>query len=1281
MAIYQPNLTSAESSLRNKYGALGIPDDQAGRALAILDIQRSMRGQTPLTWRLGGTNNLNPLSQTALALAAARSGQPQAVKEPSLFDLVTGLPGHLLSDVRTTAQAVPHMFIPNRGNPLYREAGAITHLPEYLSKVRSPADLTTLPGVRWVPGAYTIGNLLGATNVETGQQGSWRELLAHPGFTALDIAPYASKLAAGTRVVQAAQGAYESQFAKLAEDTRAGYTPVYRPPRPLSTILTQRLPRAGEEGGVRIGGQLYPQAEGGVVPRLATRGARSTIDALDPSGVLRATFSGRARQITRQFGFASHQTANLLQGKGIEDFTKHFNAPEAGRIAQLSHEMSSTLPETLVKDESRRVAITSALERDDQAALSALNLSDAELAHVERARLLTGEIEDWAVRSQQLRRVMGTDFDPSWATTDEARRALTLAAGEVYHPEEYARIQKRYITARDARFDLDRAATLERDAARNIERAQPIVDALTPLARRDPVARDIVRALKRPDTSNIKVARAALNDIRKQLRRAAETNTTSRWADLPLDQVEEALTGVKEAGKSLRSRARITMTEQSAAALERRLAHSIAKREPKRFQPLLEEEMQRRARKAINERVAAGVPLATTPEEAMRLIDEGNIAATGLDEATRNVIERDVRGMWLTLKENGADPMFVSRAHPSAPIKLAYPRASTRMKAPSFVKQRVADFTPYRQDVFLNLPESTAQVIGTYINKELADTYKDFYGQPLSTVQARYVSRARGAGAPTSQVNAWASAAMERDWVPWNPDALMPPNARVKGWIKDADNIEYLIPRDVAKVIDQLQSPPGESFARLFDPLMKAFRMSVLSLSPRWHANNLIGGDLMLLARTGPGVFKYMSEARALLKKIEAGEAALPEGFPTGGYVSVPDVEGMIRESSAQQKTIAAASYLGGTKMRTMLSEFIEQHPGMQRFGRAINKVSDWSFGLNAMVDDMNRVMSYLYGYDKAIKRGLTEQEAAVRGVSLARKVMQEWDTMTPLERQVIRSVMPFYGWANHIVRYVYNMPFDHPWRTSITASIARTEFADKAVGEDFRNLLIFGSMDDFGNQSAVRTRGLNPFADVANYFTLSGLVGQTNPVLSALLQSLGVDPITGSADLYPDLHYDPKTGRLEAKTPNFFRTLVGSTIPQFRLVDQLGIDRAGWRDLVQRDPDAAGRFLMSAAGLPVIYQRTNRYTERMKAELARVEAMDTARLAAVKAGNWGALEQYPLLRDYAQQLRAMESSGQLDQFQAQGGGSVVDVVTGAAGSQARDAYDQQLRALAGTGS
>jgi hypothetical protein len=369
----------------------------------------------------------------------------------------------------------------------------------------------------------------------------------------------------------------------------------------------------------------------------------------------------------------------------------------------------------------------------------------------------------------------------------------------------------------------------------------------------------------------------------------------------------------------------------------------------------------------------------------------------------------------------------------------------------------------------------------------------------------------------------------------------------------------------------------------------------------------------------------------------------------------------MMREPiTGTTRLTAAKSFLSGQKMGQLWDQVQEwrrsQPSGKTWFGRGVEA----SYAINQWFDDFYRTATSLEALDKAGKAGKVGQAAELEAIRAVRSVMQNWDELLPLERSILRSVFPFYSWARFSLGFVMRYPMDHPLRAAFMASFARNEMEDRGTGlpEKFNGLFQLSGMDEDGNARFLRMSGMNPFRDVSDWMTLSGIVGNVNPVVSATLLALGVEPAQGGPMLYPTLRYDPETGGLKADTPSFLPSLITSTLPQARLIQNLIGGNSQFTELLQRDPEAARQQLLGQMGLPVMVQTENIPQEQFRAELNRYEDFQIRRKESVAAGDWNSLESYPealpvmangmTLGVYLDQLNALQASGGLDAFRPQ---------------------------------
>jgi hypothetical protein len=425
----------------------------------------------------------------------------------------------------------------------------------------------------------------------------------------------------------------------------------------------------------------------------------------------------------------------------------------------------------------------------------------------------------------------------------------------------------------------------------------------------------------------------------------------------------------------------------------------------------------------------------------------------------------------------------------------------------------------------------------------------------------------------------------------------------------------YWIPQSLSNALDRLNRPKS-NLAAMFDKATQTFRIAVVGLSPRTQLYNVLGGATMVTGQAGPGVWRYWTEAGQILKD--------PSMLDNETVRSA--IGSMKRDflDSDIGKAQATTSYLFGRSVRRMYDDAIGSG-AITKTRTALGKVAEASFDLNGFFDDRYRVMAYLYGYDKALTRGMSEEAARLAGEQLLTKSMMDWMSMSPIERDVLKSIFPFYGFMRHAIGYVLRYPFDHPLRAAVLGAFGRAEQEDLG-GLPLSHLAMvpvpFLDADKAGSKLMMSLGAVNPFGDVANMLTVAGFVGATNPVISTLLESVGVDS-TGSAELYPTMRFDPDTGRLNAVHPNLLMSFAQNTIPQSAVLFAAMGANQDFNDRVKSDPAGAMRSLLSAVGLPPIPRTVNPSAEFFKTELNRLRDVRAVKNDALRTGDWSTAANY----------------------------------------------------------
>lgn len=693
---------------------------------------------------------------------------------------------------------------------------------------------------------------------------------------------------------------------------------------------------------------------------------------------------------------------------------------------------------------------------------------------------------------------------------------------------------------------------------------------------------------------------------------------------------------------------RVKTLKNQLARAELDMERAIGKATPARWTPHREDEFYRIVKDHIEK---------TAPEsrkasqlEAIENRQYGNLPDLSAEEAGR--LMRDMGETWMEAKarlDPEHYPVFVHRASPDAIKRMDAQQASVAasVKTPSSVIKRSWDVAPYVKNAHLALDHQAFELLQEIGAREMVETMESVYAKTKRSLVDEQVAKGLDYGEAARRI--------EQSWVPWDRSAFGPSRKISQ---MPTHNEELLIPKSLDDMLQKAYDSRngGGILNAVFDPVMNVFRTAVLPFAPRWHVYNVLGGGMVGTANS-PTMWRHMRAAhtrlgpfREAMKNAVSGERKIPVSS-TGraapatragrSTTTVPDA--MLRHPRTQLGI--ARSFMVGDKLKR-LGNSIPNSTLVKKFGQ----LRDWSYAANQYVDDWFRTATEMDAVSK-MKAGTSKEMAEFQAAQSVRNVAQNWDELLPAERAILRSVFPFYSWARFSIGFVMRYPFDHPVRAAVVGSIMRNEIEDAGTGlpDEFNALFNLSGVDDDGNAKFLRLAGANPFRDVADWFgffdgfKLDGFIGQTNPAISAALQSMGVNPMDGGPMLYPELVYDPETGGLKADTPNFLESMLKSTLPQSQLVHNYVFGNEEWDELAAKNPDAARSMFLSQIGMPVFTREYNVPQEIMTAEVNRLRLKREEMMDAVKSGDLSALS--PEQQAYAQQLIRLDQSGQLDAF------------------------------------
>lgn len=593
-----------------------------------------------------------------------------------------------------------------------------------------------------------------------------------------------------------------------------------------------------------------------------------------------------------------------------------------------------------------------------------------------------------------------------------------------------------------------------------------------------------------------------------------------------------------------------------------------------------------------------------------------------------------IRNTWEQLKAAGEDPIYMSRVSTARANRIGIARFDGTNRGLVTARARVSDVSPSLNSPAISVTNQAWDIIQREGAADMARQIQTDFGRTQQSILDEFTPAALAHvernGLPITELSRVRDELIKRRWMPFDPGSMMPFQG-MAGPLGD----QTWIPRQVGETLKKANSEGLSKLRGLNDPITRTWRIALLPLSPRWHLYNIIGGSVMMSAEVGPQAFRHIGQAREILKAVKEG-GEMPRWVPRELERTIGLI-GKEEASLALKRGSSAGRFFSESWAAKKAKGFVQG-----------------SFDLNSYFDDLYKTMSYLEGESQALSRfkkaGMSDETAralaAEEGINSARKVLQDTAAMTPFERSVLRQVFPFYSWLSHLMRFVFNYPADHPWRAAIVASGSRIVMEDFGDGAstDMLDILSWGEPNEKGERKSLNVRGINPFSDAANMFTLAGWLGSTNPLFQTATQALGFDAMQGGIDLYPQMSYSPETGKMVVDTGNPIKNMAVNSIPQLGALFRYAGQDEDFNKLMREDPETAQRILLSGIGVPGSYRRYSREGDMIGNELKRQEASSDASALAFKTGNLDALEPF-LGAEAVEALKAAREDGSLDQY------------------------------------
>lgn len=1216
-------------SLTNKYTEMSALIAQLSPAvrdsLISMDSRRVATGAPPLTRQ-----------QTLLAARTAMTNQEATpAPERNPLDLI----GNFRSDLATVLKSIPRLPL-----AMIHEVGDLPHFAERVQEAQeagaNPLAATLQgPGIRLIPGTFTLANLLSGTK-------GLREAISHPLYTAMDVLPAADTLAKGTTTGKLLVEAAE----------QAG-----KRPRALTGLLTNKAVVNPETG----------------VAELARNRLGQTVDFVReetrPGQAIDAAFGKTSRDVMRARGRLEARYRGLVQGAVKPETPLEEFLP---RIAETFQKHADTYPQildTTEVGEAWRAQVakdftTGNIKNYDPAFVNDYRTLVDDIGHEAVARDILGEYggEFYPTKTVKLLRsresavnttrrigsLRNEYLNPSGRLTGDGLKAMiddALEDGTHIGRSKSTRAVMQVMDAYGLPIEGVKSALASLHRARgnwDAVRASlddvvnGLPDPVAPLQPRRSIT-DIIDVLKRNTKDRqVTLLETAVRDGKRNRATAALKNLYERKPPtFPEAEWPALREDIRSASRRMEFDAKVgsKASAKRLAQQQRGLDAAINANPPSRFDELLAEDLRGRlGKEAVTQRERA-LGRSLSEDEAAQLV--GAVQERRWGSAFPDMtpeerlsftreLERDVKATWRMLRDAGEDPIFVHKVSPGRATAAQTGNIGPVPVTASQGKERALDLSPSVGDVQVSLTAQAGELLQDVYRERYANDIIESVGKPEAQLREDLApfARQRAVLDPTLDFEGHLQEIIRRRYERFNPETagFSWGGVRLDKFRQEA----YYIPKAVAENLHRLVKPPS-LVGQIVEPFTNAFRYNVIGLSPQVIANNFLSNAVATMAEAGPGPFKYWSKAKEWL--------AHPELIPNEELKAMMLTENPALPTLNRDAWLKSRSFQKFTMGQNAYAAFTESAAAeaLKRGKSALDGVVEKSLHLQRIGDNIYRGMVYMNEYDNLLSKGTSAEKAAAGAVEQVRRVLVDYSAFTPIERQAIRTIIPFYGYMGHAMRFIGRYPLDHPIRASIVTKLAEAERERLgALPDEFLGMLPLGGVNDKGQQTMIPLRPFSPFGDISDMFSLSGWLSATNPVISTVLESVGVK--RGEAEAYPTLRYNPQTGRMEPVTGGLFNNLLLNTIPRAGLfTSALGLNAEN-KALRRYDPAAANRQLLSMAGIPTIYRSVDVPQEQMRSEVARELSASDVRNEAQRSGDWREALRYPSLRAYFGQVLDM---------------------------------------------
>lgn len=328
--------------------------------------------------------------------------------------------------------------------------------------------------------------------------------------------------------------------------------------------------------------------------------------------------------------------------------------------------------------------------------------------------------------------------------------------------------------------------------------------------------------------------------------------------------------------------------------------------------------------------------------------------------------------------------------------------------------------------------------------------------------------------------------------VPWDPVRQFLLTGTDDGQVVAGQGVRYMVPKQVKTTLYRMTQDYNNGLFAAISKVTNPWRAFVLTLSPRWYANNFLGN---LGMATAEGVkLRDWSQAWESFKKDKGQD---------GRFADVPAIRGHSMVSDIGDPTIIP----NRTGIQGMKDAWERGEGKLEKVGNIRRQIGHTLRRANEAVDEFARAAVY----HKTMRTTGSSELALER----ANKALIDYGDLSPFEQQAVRAVVPFYAWQKGILKLVVKFPVDHPVASALVLQLGQMH--EQVLKDRFGGDVPVGyaGLLDVGGGGALNTRGANPFQDSLSLSTRDGILGSLNPFLEAGARTIFNAPDQGYADSY----------------------------------------------------------------------------------------------------------------------------------------------------------------------